>query len=70
MDFFYAGFLLFVKIKAKHIPFRKMKILQIIREQLFAPFIVCIAPLDFEFNYILLAFIIDYQIHTFIITSS
>lgn len=46
-DFLHTNFLFLIKIKAEHISFFQMEIIQIRRKLLFAPLIVCISMPDF-----------------------
>lgn len=56
---FHADFLMLIKIKAEHVAFLQMEILQIIRNLGFTSFIVRISAPDFQFNYKLLAPIVN-----------
>lgn len=58
-DLMHADFLILIKIKAKHIAFVLVIIVQIIGKLLLAPFVVLLAVLDFQLNNKLLAAIIN-----------
>ena len=67
-NFFYADFLMLVKVEAKHISFFQMKMVEISKKLLFTPLMVGIATPDLKFNDILLAQVINHQIHPLTVT--
>ena len=62
MELFHTCFFILIKIEAKHISGIQAKVVKILTYLLFSAFVVSLTMPDFQFNYVLLSQVIDYNI--------